>query len=96
MLIDGTKFSNLCVMITKTESIEVTQKKNRDAVTVVEKMGKNKGVKICPCKKNGKECFSCYPLEKGNCRNRTKPNSKCQLTHEELDQETSKPRTLAE
>ena len=60
------------------------------------KDGNNKCVKMCPCKKNGKECFSCYPLEKGNCRNTTKPNSICQLTHEQLDQETSKPRTLAE
>jgi len=40
------------------------------------KDGNNKCIKMCPCKKNGKRCFSCFPMEKGNCHNLTKFNEK--------------------
>ena len=33
------------------------------------KGGKSKCVQLCPCKKNGVPCHSCFPMEKGNCRN---------------------------
>ena len=29
--------------------------------------GKSKCVQNCPCKKNGVQCFSCFPKEQGNC-----------------------------